>query len=136
MMAEQMFRTSTRKAGKFAKQVLGSVSTKVTNASIKQSSWGHRLLPVMAKDEMVHMAKKLFSLQEEFRRAGIDPHVDICYHYTNEKCMFNVQQSGLLSTNELRTTNQGRVVHGAFFGPGIYTCNNPFAFKHLGKVGE
>lgn len=146
---QRMLLTSTGKAFSFVQQVLASVPTKSklqgssltaggsdTPASLAPSNGKDVLLAPVSRDDMVAMAERLFSLQEEFQRNGIDPHVDVCYHYTNERNMVNIQEHGLLTAEELTTTGQLMRKRFLTFGPGIYTGNNPFAFSRHGNVGE
>jgi hypothetical protein len=147
---EQMLRTPTGKAFSLVEQVLTSVPTQtkgqdtsftagvvVSSASMNPISGSNNiLLAPVSRDDMVTMAEKLFRLQDEFKNNGINSHVDVCYHYTRENCVANIQAHGLLTPEELAATKLGNSMHGATFGPGIYTGNNPFAFRAYGDVGE
>jgi deltex-like protein len=88
----------------------------------------------IGRDDMVFLAEKLMECQEEYSKSNKPTHVSLTYHFTNEKNLQSIRQDGLLSYAERRANNI-QTQRRAFFGDGIYTATNPFAFRHFGDVG-
>ena len=70
--------------------------------------------------------------------------VEIAYHYTVEERMHNIRQDGLLTRSNLRDSRKStsaknnlkmQARHGARYGNGIYTGDNPYAFCPYGDTG-
>lgn len=93
------------------------------------------LLPMVNGGTAV-MAKNIFKLQKQYAQLGIDTHVDIGFHYTKSEFIGEIQKHGLLTVKERTARGLQIPRNGATFGEGIYTGNNPFAFRHYGNVGE
>mmetsp|Transcript_7565 Transcript_7565/g.10463 ORF Transcript_7565/g.10463 Transcript_7565/m.10463 type:complete len:707 (-) Transcript_7565:856-2976(-) len=102
---------------------------------LMQHKKNDEIAPV-ALDDMVYTCEKLLQCQETFRKLDLPTNVTIAYHYTCQQSMDTIQQHGLLSKNERNDMmiRENRT-HGAAFGNGIYTANNPLAFKSFGEVG-
>jgi hypothetical protein len=55
--------------------------------------------------------------------------VDVGYHFTDMRGLDQIRTDGLLTQFERESNNiASRQFHGASFGDGVYTGNNPFAF--------
>eukprot|EP00957_Ditylum_brightwellii_P170722 12994710-Ditylum_brightwellii.AAC.1 len=90
----------------------------------------------VATDDMVYTCEKLLQCQETFRKLNLPTHVSVAYHYTHQRSIDKIQQHGLLSKNERNDIMiRENKFHGEAFGNGIYTANNPCAFKRFGEVG-
>jgi hypothetical protein len=82
-----------------------------------------------AVDDMVLLAKQFIQCQQEFQQNGIDATVTLAYHYTKDQNMDSIQQDGLMMVadrdrNGIRTRQKG-----AYYGDGVYTATNPYAFQ-------
>lgn len=152
--AGEMLLTPIGKAYSFVEQVLASVPTKkkiqsnssadvaayaassVAQRSREGSYSNEIMLSTVTKDDMFFMAKNLLILQEQYAKLGIDNNVDIGFHYTSAECIDKIKKYGLLTAQERTAHELGITPHGANFGTGVYTGNNPFAFRQYGNVGE
>jgi hypothetical protein len=75
----------------------------------------------------------------EFEEQGKPTSVTIAYHNTKPQNLEGIQQVGLMTPGE-RMVHQTddfsqRSLHHRHFGEGIYTANNPEAFKNYGSSG-
>eukprot|EP00957_Ditylum_brightwellii_P032381 2453627-Ditylum_brightwellii.AAC.1 len=114
----------------FTEQVL-QLHTKL----LLQHKKSDEIAPV-AIDDMVYTCEKILQCQETFRKLNHPTHVTVAYHYTHRQSMDKIQQHGLLSKNERNDIMvRENKFHGEAFGNGIYTANNPLAFKSFGEVG-
>ena len=61
--------------------------------------------------------------------------MDVGYHYTKSSSLGLICTNGLMNRTERITDSVTADFHGSSFGKGIYTANNPCAFKYYGGVG-
>ena len=94
----------------------------------------HSFDPV-GRDDLFYCAVEMFKQQEAFRKAQVDSHVDIAYHYTRSQNLRRIRQDGLLTKADRDKMNIATSTHGLAFGDGVYTGNNPFAFTSYGDCG-
>jgi len=88
----------------------------------------------VAKDDMVAMATKMIKLQQQFRAEGKPTEVTIAWHYTRQTLLEGIRENGLMTRTELRERGIHVSLHGATFGPGVYTANNPHHFRSFGDT--
>jgi len=93
-----------------------------------------KIMPV-GKDNAVYLAEKMILLQDEYKKQGRPTHVSICYHYTGTENMDAIRCDGLLTVDDRVGKKSEIIRHGAYFGDGIYTANNPEAFTRYGDIG-
>lgn len=86
-------------------------------------------------DDMVFLGKNFLQCVQDFESNGWPARVTLNYHYTSSAAMDKIKQDGLMTHAERRQTYSSTNSHGAVFGDGIYTANNPFAFRHFGDTG-
>lgn len=89
----------------------------------------------VAVDDMVFLGRNFLQCLQEFEHKGYPCRVTLAYHYTSSAAMDKIKQDGLMTLEERRKTYSTSNSHGAVFGDGIYTANNPFAFRHFGDTG-
>jgi deltex-like protein len=92
-------------------------------------------LQTVAVDDIVFLAKQFIQCQHEFRRNGIDPKVTLAYHYTTDQNMNSIQQDGLMTLADRGRNGIISRENGMFYGDGVYTASNPYAFQTFGNVG-
>ena len=93
------------------------------------------LTSAVARDDMVFMAIKMLQLHESFSSDLKPSRVDIGYHYTRPENMDRIRTDGLMTHAERTAHSVGALHNGSAFGDGVYTGNNPFAFKSFGEAG-
>jgi deltex-like protein len=96
---------------------------------------GEKQISPVARDDIVFLTERMLRAQEQFKAEGVDTTVDIGYHYTSEVHMNQIRVGGLLTKKDRLHSGSGSHTNGAAFGDGVYTGNNPFAFRHFGPVG-
>lgn len=75
--------------------------------------------------------ERLIQLQEELVAFGVDDtSIDIGYHYTSKFRLKSIAKEGFLSSRERGLEGEER------FGLGIYTGNNPLAFRRYDDTGK
>lgn len=103
-------------------------------SSLETEFWKSKVngVELFDKSRIADQAKAMCHLQEElrFRFGVLDVSVDVGYHFTKKHCLNGIRNVGLVSAKE-RGMDSFKS-----FGPGIYTGNNPFAFRGYGPVGE
>lgn len=131
--------TRTGRACLFVQKVVAITNELLANVTENHYSipeQNHPEINAIANDAMVLHAERLLSLQDDFRESNKPILVDIGYHYTTQRAIESIKTKSLASRQEL--LEQGirpRSSRGAFFGDGIYTANNPFAFRRCGPEG-
>jgi deltex-like protein len=101
----------------------------------KNPTLGRFNLDTVGVDDMVDFCQGLLDRQQKFREKNINAHIDVGYHYTDQRNMDSIRRHGLLTAAD-RTSNSVRATgKGAAFGDGIYTANNSTAFSSYGSVG-
>ena len=97
----------------------------------------HSQIKAIANDDMMFHVERLLARQDDFRESNKPILVDIGYHYTSQRNIESIKTKSLLTKQELleQGIQNPRSRRGAFFGDGIYTANNPFAFHHGGAEG-
>ncbi|KAL7545149.1 hypothetical protein ACHAWF_008506 [Thalassiosira exigua] len=95
---------------------------------------------LVARDDMVFQTVAMLNCMETFKSTGKDTGIDVGYHFTSKNSMEHIQRDGLMtrSDQELNpklNSRESAHIHGNAFGDGVYTGNNPFAFKKYGEVG-
>jgi deltex-like protein len=125
----QMNLTPEGRAWQFVNQILlESEKLQAKNATVP-------VKPV-ANDDLYFTTLKLLEKQEEFFASNVDFTVDVGFHYTASTNLDNIRSNGLLTKPERQ--QQGvtdAIFHGAVFGEGVYTADNPFAFSNYGDIG-
>ena len=112
---QEMLKTPAGKAYAFVERILAAVeevtssfppSTAAAAAAPRSRNHHDDGIEAVAKDDMVFMAEKLFTFQEELReQGGVDTSVDIGYHYTLPQHFKKIRENGLLTASE-RTANE------------------------------
>ena len=125
------------KTTKIGRAVLAA--ERITNLvdSIKIGPKGLKQLGLepVSRDDMVFFAERLLSEQDKFKGMGVNSTIDIGYHYTDKSSLENIQTRGLMTSADRIKKNIRATSHGASFGDGIYTGNNPTTFMNYGNVG-
>jgi deltex-like protein len=129
----EMLSTTTGKATLFVEKILQAHENVISAATFPAIDASK--ISAVAKDDMVFLAERMLEAQETFQKNGIDPTVDIGYHYTAEQHMDKIRVDGLMTRSDRQSAGAGTHSNGAAFGDGIYTANNPFVFRHFGAVG-
>jgi deltex-like protein len=129
----EMLSTTTGKATLFVEKILQAHENVISAATFPTIDASK--ISAVAKDDMVFLAERMLEAQETFQKNGIDPTVDIGYHYTAELHMDKIRVDGLMTRSDRQSAGVGNHTNGAVFGDGIYTANNPFVFRHFGAVG-
>ena len=116
----------------------------VTNELLGNVASNHYLVPeqnhsqikAIANDDMIVHVERLLARQDDFRESNKPILVDIGYHYTNQRNIESIKTKSLVTRQELLEQGiHSRSSRVAFFGDGIYTANNPFAFHRDGAEG-
>jgi hypothetical protein len=128
----KMFSTNCGRAFLFVEKVLEVVDKLVLENGASSALAG---ISAVSKDDMVFLAERMFDKQDEFRKANKPVTIDIGYHYTTTLSLGRIKTDGLLTKSERATSNIGAKNHGSVYGDGVYTGNNPFAFRQFGPVG-
>eukprot|EP00591_Stephanopyxis_turris_P006654 CAMPEP_0195511936 /NCGR_PEP_ID=MMETSP0794_2-20130614/4080_1 /TAXON_ID=515487 /ORGANISM="Stephanopyxis turris, Strain CCMP 815" /LENGTH=574 /DNA_ID=CAMNT_0040639627 /DNA_START=154 /DNA_END=1878 /DNA_ORIENTATION=+ len=103
---------------------------------LERSPKGNSMISTVAEDYMVFLAEKFLDCQDRFKKAGSPISVSLGYHYSNQSNMGSIKQDGLMTHADRNNRNMHTGFHGAAFGDGIYTTNNPFVFhKKYGDIG-
>jgi hypothetical protein len=94
------------------------------------------LVNALATDDLVFLVERMLDVQDRFIEEGKPHSVDIGYHYTKDDNIERIRTDGLLTRQDRR----GKSIfatreNGSFFGDGIYTSNNPVAFRSMGEIG-
>ena len=95
---------------------------------------GEEIQPI-GKDAAVYLAEKMLELQETFHTQGASTHVCLGYHYTNSANLDCIRTDGLLTIEDRTKTNNKNTKAVAYFGNGLYTATNQYAFHQFGDVG-
>jgi len=105
----------------------------ILSLPIPRSDQANGTHPV-AKDDMVAMATKMIQLQRQFRAEGKPAEVTIAWHYTSRASLEGIRENGLMTMTELQERGINVTMHGAVYGPGVYTANNPHHFRGYGDT--
>ena len=89
-----------------------------------ESKW-FRTFDNAPRTSMRYVTSKFLEKRDKFRFKGRPIGVDVAYHYTSDIGAEGISKHGLCKAHGKRK----------FFGQGIYTANNPHAFKHYGETG-
>ena len=89
----------------------------------------------IGKDDAVYLAEKLIECQSNFKSQGKSPLVTIGYHYTPKQNLEAIRVDGLLTVEDRIAAKNKNVSNRAFFGNGVYSGTNPFAFTPYGDIG-
>lgn len=94
-------------------------------------------LTTVSVDDMVFLCKNFMQCAHDFESNGWPSNVILAYHYTRSACMDDIRQDGLMTHEDRRRTYSSNTARGrkSYFGEGIYTATNPFAFSHFGDCG-
>lgn len=90
---------------------------------IQRSPNKSSLITTIAEDELYDLAQNFIACKTSFESKGVDTHVTIGYHYTNDHCVDGIRRNGLIQSEK------------GTFGPGVYLGNNPLAFHGRGNIG-
>jgi deltex-like protein len=126
-----MLSTNTGRAFLFVGRVLKAVEQLQSTLDIHSRSQ----IGAIAKDDMVYLAERLLDTQESFKQTGRPYDVDLGYHNTTYSAVARIKTDGLLTRKERVEQNIHSVNRGSYYGDGVYTADNPFAFKQFGEVG-
>eukprot|EP00578_Thalassiosira_sp_NH16_P011193 CAMPEP_0181108426 /NCGR_PEP_ID=MMETSP1071-20121207/17624_1 /TAXON_ID=35127 /ORGANISM="Thalassiosira sp., Strain NH16" /LENGTH=744 /DNA_ID=CAMNT_0023192029 /DNA_START=36 /DNA_END=2270 /DNA_ORIENTATION=- len=132
---EEMSASSEGKAVLAVQEIVALVGTVKENIARNHPALGRHSVEAVTIDDMVFFAKNMLDKQGEFIREQISGHIDVGYHYTEQKNMANIRTHGLLTKNERQTNNVKAVLKGSVFGDGIYTANNETTFSNYGDTG-
>jgi deltex-like protein len=124
----QMKLTPEGRAWQFVNEVL------VESETLRAKNPTIPIRPV-ARDDLYYMTLNLLETQEDFLASNIDGTVDVGYHYTSNANLKDIRTNGLLTKNERQQQGVTAAAHGAYFGDGVYTADNPFAFSNYGDIG-
>jgi hypothetical protein len=92
-------------------------------------------LKMLANDDLVFLAERIFLQQETFCSEAKCRRVDIGYHYTKPEYLKRIRTDGLLNQKERSTKQISSSYNGSRYGEGIYTANDAQSFSDYGSVG-
>ena len=92
-------------------------------------------LELVGIDDMLVLVERLAEAQAVFGFDQKMTHVDIGYHYTRGDNLHNIRSNGLLTRTERRAKGVDNNYNGSAWGDGVYTANNPHAFRN-GNFGD
>jgi deltex-like protein len=130
-----MMATNTGKAVMFVKEMIETIQQIHANSTDPCECQVENI----ARDDLVYMAERLLDTQEEFAKDGKPHHIDLGYHFTKEEALERIRTDGLLTRKDQEQNSIGQrrrpMLGASYFGDGVYTANNPFAFDSFGPVG-
>lgn len=90
----------------------------------------------VSQDDMVFLSRQMLDLKNYYKSNNLPSLIDLGYHYTNKANMKHIRANGLLTKADRKSRKvESSINHGSQFGDGVYTANNPYAFKRYGNVG-
>ena len=89
----------------------------------------------IATDDLVFLTENMLDAQDSFRMDGKPYTIDLGYHNTTKKNLERIKTDGLLTKKERTRFQIYSSYRGSYFGDGVYTANNPVAFKSFGDTG-
>ena len=92
-------------------------------------------LKILANDDLVFLAERIFLRQEIFCSDDKCRRVDIGYHYTKPEYLNRIRTDGLLNQKERSSKQISSNYNGSRYGEGIYTANDAHSFSDYGSVG-
>jgi hypothetical protein len=108
----------------------------VNKAKTKHPLLAQYNVDAVAQDDMVFLARQMLDLQDGFKKKSLPSSIDVGYHHTNQSNMKDIRKNGLLTKADREIKNvRSSTIHGSVFGDGIYSSDNPTAFKKYGDVG-
>jgi hypothetical protein len=92
------------------------------------------VMDLIGTDAMLSLVERMIELQELFDAEKKNTRVDIGFHYTQSSNLESIRESGLLTKAERDDRGVNSKYNGSTYGDGIYTGNNPFAFRKFGDI--
>jgi hypothetical protein len=89
---------------------------------------------LIGTDDMLFMVERMIELRELFEAEKKNTRVDIGFHYTRSSNLERIRENGLLTKAERDDRGVNSNYNGSTYGDGIYTGNNPFAFRTFGDI--
>lgn len=92
-------------------------------------------IEALAEDDLFFFAYALVKQRDSFKALGHPHEVSVAFHYTSSASISTIQKVGLLTKQERTQQAISASYHGAVYGDGVYTADNPFAFASYGDTG-